>query len=1300
MIAQTARENCLATPSATIHLRGPVVAGDDLVLLVSGQGFDGAAPIVTSVIDPVNGHWTALVNDKSATLDNMRHLSYAAYQVTNAKAAPSGLTVTVNQQPGQSAAGAVLLDVTGPAGEAHAQFQSALRESSQNTLTSPSVKVASGDLAVGLFGAYNMGQTFSADSPWTLLRPAWGCTRALAESQAVSTAGSMAANMGVSSWTDYYGGLVVFSDPSASSALTVPPLNTSPPTISGTPDEGSTLTASPGSWADSPTSYAYQWQDCDGLLCSNISGATGSTYTLQSSDVGKTIDVVVTASNAAGSIPAVSSQTTVVQTPPAPVSTTLPTISGSAQQGQILTASNGSWSNSPSSYAYQWQDCSSSTSCTDISGATSSSYTLASSDVGKTVDVVVTATNAGGSTPATSGQTGTVQPLAPVNTAAPVISGSAQQGDTLSASNGSWSNSPSSYLYQWQDCSSSTSCASISGATSSTYTLASSDVGKTVDVVVTARNAGGAASATSAQTGTVQAALTPAPVNTAAPAISGTAQQGDTLSASNGSWSNSPTSYLYQWQDCSSSTSCANISGATSSSYTLASSDVGKTVDVVVTARNAGGSASATSAQTSAVQTPPAPVSTAAPAISGTAQQGDTLSASNGSWSNSPTSYAYQWQDCTSSSSCTNINGATSSTYTLASSDVGKTIDVVVTASNAGGSASQASAQTGTVTQPSGSQPQMTGNPTNLPAVSGNAVVGDTLSVTSGTWANSPSSYSYQWEDCVGSSCSSISGATGSSYTAQASDVGHSLGVLVTATNGSGSSTASSWNTAAVSPTSYPNGIISEDYLLAWSPPSGCSSLNVACINSRDWSAINQSTIFNFGGAGINNAPVQDATTTSSVSGAIGTSIPATVTATIPAGPIMITTDSSSPSSGSYQILQTSGAASGATSIPITGAPAANATYASGSAIMIWPVGSNTNDVPTGSAMTDDVNAIHSHGSTALIGLYSSDQWTSDCVNGYQYLLGAWFADYITTYGMDGMEIDDEQGHNSTVAACWDGIGEELHSIATADGGVPIVKADFNQSDGVPGSISTLATTKTNIDEPTFEYYGGTYDNNCSDNCQGGDTQGGIARSLAEATSAGFAAQKLMWISCPASCQANSSLETSTILGTTTTALTSGTNIGSTGTGGIPISGIAAVGTEAAGSMPAGLFILADTNSPPQNWQYLETSGVTNCTSGCTLPVTGSCTAAGWKLNTGTCTNSTTVDLNANYTNGADIYFDPIGYPAQNEIHTGGWDCGATAAYAASNNMKGVSYWYDDGSANTQLCLNTVAPFINHPQVG
>ena len=121
----------------------------------------------------------------------------------------------------------------------------------------------------------------------------------------------------------------------------------------------------------------------------------------------------------------------------------------------------------------------------------------------------------------------------------------------------------------------------------------------------------------------------------------------------------------------------------------------------VVTASNAGGSSSADSAQTATVAAAPSgPANTAVPAVSGTAQQGDTLTTSNGSWSGNPTSYAYQWQRC--SSGCSNITGATSSTYTLAAGDVGDTVRSVVTASNGSGSASANSAQTATVSASGG----------------------------------------------------------------------------------------------------------------------------------------------------------------------------------------------------------------------------------------------------------------------------------------------------------------------------------------------------------------------------------------------------------------------------------------------------------------------------------------------------------------------------------------------------------------------------------------------------------------------
>jgi hypothetical protein len=186
------------------------------------------------------------------------------------------------------------------------------------------------------------------------------------------------------------------------------------------------------------------------------------------------------------------------------------------------------------------------------------------------------------------------------------------------------------------------------------------------------------------------------------------------------------------------------------------------------------------------------------------------LSTTNGQWFNRPTSFSYQWKDCTSStrSSCTsnvaNGGGAstgTASSYQVQKSDLGDHITVVVTASNASGSGTATAALTGVVT--AGSVPVNTAVPTVAapPAFNPGSIM--TASST-GTWTGSPTSYSYQWEDCnaSGSSCSNATtgiGANTSQYILGSGDAEHTIRLAVTAHNTSGASTpASSTQTANV----------------------------------------------------------------------------------------------------------------------------------------------------------------------------------------------------------------------------------------------------------------------------------------------------------------------------------------------------------------------------------------------------------------------------------------------------------------------------------------------------------------------
>jgi hypothetical protein len=304
-------------------------------------------------------------------------------------------------------------------------------------------------------------------------------------------------------------------------ATAAAPQNTTPPSITGDPRVGQTLTASPGSWTGTtPITYTYQWFRCGANLdnCASLAGATSNTYTVQSDDTGKRLLVQITATNSDGSGTAEASTPTVAPAGGnAPQNTAKPKISGTAREGEKLTVDNGTWTGTaPITYAYQWQRCDAGgASCTDIGGANASDYTASTADVGHALRARVTATNSAGSASAISDATAVIDSrgTAPANTAAPTISGTPQEGQTLTATNGTWTGStPITYAYEWQRCDANgATCTAVAGATSQTYKLATADVGHTIRVVVKATNQAGSTTATSVPTAVIAPATPPGP---------------------------------------------------------------------------------------------------------------------------------------------------------------------------------------------------------------------------------------------------------------------------------------------------------------------------------------------------------------------------------------------------------------------------------------------------------------------------------------------------------------------------------------------------------------------------------------------------------------------------------------------------------------------------------------------------------------------------------------------------------------------------------------------------------------------
>ncbi len=622
---------------------------------------------------------------------------------------------------------------------------------------------------------------------------------------------------------------------------------TGQPTISGTVQVGETLTADTSGIEDADglddAVFGYQWL----ANAIDISGATGSTYTLADADEGKAVTVQVSFTDDGGNDETLTSAATAaVSAAPNNPATGAPTISGTAQVGETLTADTSGIADEDgldnADFSYQWL-----ADDTDISGETGSAYTLADADEGNTVKVRVSFTDDGGNDETlTSAATATVEaaPNSPA-TGAPTISGTAQVGETLTADTTGIADADgldaATFSYQWL-----ADDTEVAGAAGSTYTLVEADEGKTVKVRVSFTDDAGndetlTSAATEAVAGNEESAapdeepvaredaaawsatmtvewvyqgygyystdtkkagsLTPASfevdgttytvkmvetqgwwtyigvdrelpfdfvleldgtrfasgdasfnsysygniyrwegtglslsdgdtvevrlhraiedetaVNSPAtgqPTISGTAQVGETLTADTSGIEDADgldnAAFTYRWLADN-----AAIAGATGSTHTLADADEGKAITVQVSfTDDAGNDETLTSAATDAVSAAPTPnnPSTGAPTISGTAQVGETLTADTSGIADEDglddVSFSYQWL-----ADDADIAGATGSTYTLEEADEGKAITVQVSfTDDAGNDETLTSAATGAVAtaEPSGPPARPTG---------------------------------------------------------------------------------------------------------------------------------------------------------------------------------------------------------------------------------------------------------------------------------------------------------------------------------------------------------------------------------------------------------------------------------------------------------------------------------------------------------------------------------------------------------------------------------------------------------------
>ena len=541
--------------------------------------------------------------------------------------------------------------------------------------------------------------------------------------------------------------------------------------------------------------FSYQWLADD----AEITGATGSSYTVTNSDLGKTLKVRVDFTDDRGTEESVTSEATRAVKLANIVPAGKPVILGSLEVGQTLTADVSGISDANgltnATFSYWW---------VNFRGPVrdGEEYLLVASDEGRSgMRLQVTYTDDAGHEQQLYSDTVGVVAASSNNpaTGVPTINGAAQVGETLTADTSAIADSDGmsgvTYSYQWIS-NDGTSDTDITGATDSTYTLVAADEGRTIKVKVTfTDDAGFDETLTSTATETVSFAVQQQRANspaTGAPTITGTAQVGETLTADTAGIADadglSGATFSYQWVS-NDGTSDTDITGATDSSYTLVAADEVKTIKVRVSfTDDSDNEETLTSEATAAVTAAEPDEPPARPqGLTGTVAH-DAVSLT---WDDpgdaTITGYQILRRDRAlhdSGDFQLHVNDTGSAAAAYIDRDVSPEGSYVyrIKARNAAGLSGQSSYfRADTPSAPAQNSPA-TGEPT----IGGTARVGETLTADVSGIADadglSGATFSYQWISNDGTTDMDITGATDSTYTLTANDEGKIIKVRVTFT--------------------------------------------------------------------------------------------------------------------------------------------------------------------------------------------------------------------------------------------------------------------------------------------------------------------------------------------------------------------------------------------------------------------------------------------------------------------------------------------------------------------------------------